>query len=547
MQELLNQVLNTLRGMWKFRWPGLIVAWVVAVVGVVVVWRIPDQFEASARIYVDTDTILKPLMSGLAVQPNVEQQISMLSRTLISRPNLEKLVRMADLDLKNQSKADQEALIERLQKGIAMRTAGGANLYLMSYRDPEPEKAKRVIQSMVSIFVESGMGASRKDTDSAKSFLTEQIKIFEARLEEAETRMKEFRLRNIDRQGADGKDVASRMAEISTQLEAARLQLREAERSRDAAKRQLAEARGQSPSTSTLPNLAPAPGATLPSGAPVGNFATPEIDARIQDQRRNLDGLLQRYTDQHPDVQNARRLIGELEEQKRREVAELQRRAQAAAAAAAQAAALAPRTATTPGESLAVQEMSRMLATAEVQVAAMQARVDEYAGRMAQVRQQLKTAPQIEAEAAQLNRDYAIIKKNYEDLVARRQSAVMSGELDVATGVAEFKLIDPPRVAPRPVSPNRLLLLPAVLFASLALGVAFAFAAVQVRPTFGHADELRQKTGLPLLGVVSALITDADRRRERASMFRFVTASGGLVGIFVAGLIAMIVMNRYGA
>jgi polysaccharide chain length determinant protein (PEP-CTERM system associated) len=546
MQDLLNQVLNALRGMWKFRWPGLIVAWVVAVIGVVVVWRIPDQFEASARIYVDTDSILKPLMSGLAVQPNVEQQINMLSRTLISRPNLEKLVRMADLDLKNQTKGDQEALIERLQRGISMKTAGQANLYLMSYRDPEPEKAKRVVQSLVSIFVESGMGASRKDTDSAKSFLTEQIKIFEVRLEEAEARLKEFRLRNIDRQGTDGKDVTSRMAEIGTQLEAARLQLREAERSRDAAKRQLADARGQVPSTA-VPNLL-APGPAGPGAAvQLSSILTPEIDARIQDQRRNLDGLLQRYTDQHPDVLNARRLISELEEQKRKEVAELYRRAQAAAAAAAIAAASAPRTATAPGESLAVQEMSRMLATAEVQVAAMQARVDEYAGRMVQVRQQLKTAPQIEAEAAQLNRDYAIVKKNYEDLVARRQSAVMSGELDVATGVADFKLIDPPRVAPRPVSPNRLLLLPAVLFASLALGVAFAFAAVQIRPTFGHADELRQKTGLPLLGVVSALVNDADRRRERASMFRFVTASGGLVGIFVAGLIAMIVMNRYGA
>ncbi|MBL8286370.1 MAG: chain length-determining protein [Rubrivivax sp.] len=544
MQDLLKQVLNTLRGMWKFRWQGLIVAWVVAVVGVVVVWRIPDQFEASARIYVDTDSILKPLMSGLAVQPNVEQQITMLSRTLISRPNLEKLVRMADLDLKNQSKQDQEALIERLQRGIVMRTAGGANLYVMSYRDPEPDKAKRVIQSMVSIFVESGMGATRKDTDSAKSFLAEQIKIYETRLEEAEARLKDFRLRNIDRQALDGKDVASRMAEIGTALEAARLQLREAERSREAARRQLAEARGQAPSTA-LPNLlAPAPGA---AAIPAGNFATPEIDARIQDQRRNLDGLLQRYTDQHPDVLNARRLIAELEEQKRREVAELQRRAQAAAVAAAAAAASAPRVATTPGESLAVQEMSRMLATAEVQVAAMQARVDEYAGRMAQVRQQLKTAPQIEAEAAQLNRDYAIIKKNYEDLVARRQAAVMSGELESAAGVADFKLVDPPRVAPRPVSPNRLLLLPGVLFAALALGLASALAAVQIRPTFGRGDELRQKTGLPLLGVVSALITDADRRRERASMFRFVTASGGLVGIFVAGLIAMIVMNRYGA
>jgi uncharacterized protein involved in exopolysaccharide biosynthesis len=93
MQELVQQVLAVLRGMWKFRWPGVAVAWVVAAVAVVVIWRIPDQYEAAARIYVDTDSILKPLMSGLAVQPNVDQQISMLSRTLISRPNIEKLIR----------------------------------------------------------------------------------------------------------------------------------------------------------------------------------------------------------------------------------------------------------------------------------------------------------------------------------------------------------------------------------------------------------------------------------------------------------------------
>jgi polysaccharide chain length determinant protein (PEP-CTERM system associated) len=547
MQDIVNQLLSTLRGMWKFRWPALIVAWVVAIVGVVVVWRIPDQYEATARIFVDTDSILKPLMSGLAVQPNVEQQIAMLSRTLISRPNLEKLVRMADLDLKNQSKADQEALLERLLKGISLRTAGtgAANLYLMSYRDPEPEKAKRVIQSMVSIFVESGMGASRKDTDSAKSFLTEQIKIFEARLEEAETRVKEFRLRNMDRQGLDGRDAASRLAEISTQFESARLQLREAERARDAAKRQLAEARGQAPSTA-LPNLLQAAPAAS-SAAASFPVSTPEIDARIEAQRRSLDTLLQRYTEQHPDVIGTRRLLTDLEDQKRKEVAELQRRAQAAAAAAAAAAAVTPRPGAAPAtESLAVQEMSRMLAAAEVQVAAMQARVDEYSSRMAQVRQQLKSAPQIEAEAAQLNRDYDIVKRNYEDLVARRQAAVMSGELDVATGVAEFRLIDPPRVSPRPVSPNRLLLLPGVLLAAVGLGLAFAFVAGQLRPTFASPDELRQKTGLPLLGIVSALVTDADRRRARSSMFRFVTASGGLVGVFVAGLIAMIVMNRYG-
>lgn len=535
MQELVQQLIVTARGMWKFRWPSLVVAWAVAAIGVVVVWRIPDQYEAAARIYVDTDSILKPLMSGLAVQPNIDQQIGMLSRTLISRPNIEKLIRMADLDLKSQSKGEQDALVDKLMRGIEIRTAGGVNLYSLAYRDSEQDKAKRVIQSMVSIFVESGLGASRKDTDSAKTFLGEQIKTFEAKLEEAEARMKEFRLRNIERQSADGKDSATRMGEVSAQLDAAKLQLREAEKSRDAAKRQLAEARGQAaPSGSALPDLLS--GRTGTSGTPA--FSTPEIDSRIDTQKRALDGLLQRYTDQHPDVVNARRLITDLEEQKRKEVAELQRRAAAQPAAPA-----GPHTAM---ESLAAQELTRMLATAEVQTAALQARVEEYAGRYAAVRGSLNTAPQIEAEAAQLNRDYAITKKNYEDLVARRQSAVMSGELDVASGVAEFRLIDPPRVAPKPVSPNRLLLVPAVLAAALGAGLFVAFAASQLRPTFGNADELRLKTGLPLLGVVTLLTTDTDRRRERASLFRFVVASGGLVGVFVAGLMAMTLMSRYG-
>ncbi len=514
--------------MWKFRWQGLITTWVVAIAGVVIVSRVPDQYEASARVYVDTDSILKPLMSGLAVQPNIDQQIGMLSRTLISRPNLEKLVRMADLDLKDQSKGDQELLMERLQKGIEIRTAGGVNLYAMAYRDSEPDKAKRVIQAMVSIFVESGLGASRKDTDSAKTFLNEQIKVFEGRLEEAEGRLKEFRLRNIDRQGPEGKDVATRLGEISGQLEAARLLLREAEQSRDAAKRQLAEARGQIKGSAALPNL-----------LTEGRFAvaTPEIDSRIDAQKRALDSLLQRYTEQHPDVVGARRLIADLEQQKRKEIQEAQRAAASAPAAGANLAT----------ESLAQQELNRMLAGSEVQVAALRARVDEYAGRYAQAREQLKTAPQIEAEASQLNRDYAVTKKNYDDLVARRQSAVMSGELDVASGVADFRLIDPPRVTPKPVSPNRLLLYPVALVAALAAGLFLAFAASQLRPTFGDATELRLKTGLPLLGVVSLISSDADLRRERVGTYRFIGASGSLIGLFVAGMIALLVLNRYGA
>jgi polysaccharide chain length determinant protein (PEP-CTERM system associated) len=531
MEEIVKQVMTILRGMWKFRWQGLVVAWIVAAVGVVVVFRIPDQYEATARIYVDTDSILKPLMSGLAVQPNIEQQIGMLSRTLISRPNIEKLVRMADLDLKSESKADQDLLVDRLMKSIDIRVTGGLNLYTLNYRDTEQEKAKRVIQSLVSIFVESSLGASRKDSDSAKTFLNEQIKAFEAKLEEAEARMKEFRLRNLELQGPDGKDAATRLAELATQLETARLQLREAENMRDSAKQQLAAERGSGASLATQ---------SLLQESSI-NIATPELDGRIEALRRNLDALLQRFTEQHPDVIGTRRLLADLEEQRKKEVAQLRQAAMASAGSSVGAGAAGGGSA-----NLVVAELNRMLATSEVQVAALRARVAEFTARYNAAREQMKTAPQIEAEAAQLNRDYAVTKKNYEDLVARRQAAIMSGELDVASGVAEFRLIDPPRVSPKPVAPNRLLLLPVALVAALAAGLFTAFAAAQLRPTFDDASELRSKTGLPLLGVVTMVMSDADRRMERMSTIRFVTATGSLVGLFIAGLIAMSLMGRYG-
>jgi len=532
MQEILQQVAATLRGIWKFRWLGLIVAWITAIVGVAVVWKIPDRYEAAARIYVDTDSILKPLMAGLAVQPNVDQQIGMLSRTLINRPNIEKLIRMADLDLKSQSKGQQEALVEQLLKTIELRSGAGVNLYTVTYRDLEPERAKRVVQAIVSIFVESGLGASRKDTDSAKTFLTEQIKTFEGKLEAAETRLKEFRLRNIAMQGGDGKDATGRLAEINQALDAARLQLKEAENSRDAARQQLAQERV--PATTS--------NSTVASQEAAFPVATPELDGRIEGQKRNLDSLLQRFTEQHPDVVNTKRLLKELEDQKRKEVQELRRAAMAAAATLAAQGSGSPG----PTASLAAQELGRALAASEVQVAGLKARVAEFTVRQNAAREAMKTAPQLEAEAAQLNRDYGITKKSYDDLVTRRQSAVMTGELDVASGMAEFRLIDPPRVSPQPVSPNRVVLYLGVLGAALGLGMGFAFAASQLRPTFSDADELRRKTGMPLLGVVTLLVSDADRNKQRMSLVRYFAASGGLIGLFVAGLIAMSLTSRFG-
>lgn len=512
--------------MWRHRWPALAVSWFIAIVGIVVVLAVPDKYEASARIFVDTQSILKPLMSGLAVQPNVEQQVVMLSRTLISRPNIEKLIRMADLDLANNSKAAQENLIEKLTKELQIRNTGRDNLYTLAYQDANPDRAKRVVQSLVSIFVESSLGATRKDSDSAKKFIDEQIKSYVVKLEEAESRLKEFRLRNMELQGADGQDMAGKAAAIAAQLNQAKLELREAEKARDSAKRQLEAEKSQTTNVTTRSILQES----------AINVSTPELDARIASLKQNLDGLLQRYTERHPDVVNVRRLIKDLEDQKKKEMAELRKTAIANPVATAG-----------PSQSLVSQELGRMLAASEVQVAALGARVSEYQTRLIRAQELLKTAPQIEAEFAQLNRDYGIHKKNYEDLVARRESASLSGELEGSSGSVDFRLIDPPRASQKPVAPNRLLLLPLALIASLGAGLGIAFVLSQLRAVFFDARAVRNTIGLPILGVVSLVRSEATRARESRNLKKFGLASSGLLGMFIAAVVVLTVLaNRAG-
>lgn len=509
MDELLRQAVTILRGMWHRRWIGLGVAWIVGIVGAVVLVRMHDRFEATARIYVDTQSVLKPLMSGLTVQPNVEQQVGMLARTLISRPNLEKLMRSSDLDLLVATPRERDQMIDSLASGIKFANDGrGDNLYLVSYRDTQPERAKRVVQNLVSMFVESGQGNKRRDSESAKRFIEEQIKVYEKKLEEAENRLKEFRLKNMDVTGGAGKDYIGRMTALNEEISKVKLELRAAEESRDALKRELA---GEDE-----PILVPdVPAAGAPS-------VVPELDARIEAQKRQLDDLLRRYTDLHPDVQSTRRLIAQLEDQKKHEVESIRKAAAASSAGRP-----------SPSTNRVAQQLKITLAEAEANVASLRARIGELSSRAEKLRASAARVPQIEAEMAQLNRDYDVLHKNYEQLVARRESANLSEEVDATAKIGEFRLIDPPRVSEKPVFPNRMALIPLVLAVSLGAGIFASFAVSQIFPTVQDGLALRTLCNRPVLGSVSLLVSDAFVRKNRTLNSAF---GGGLAGlVFVYG------------
>ena len=518
MNEILQQVLDNLRGMWHRRWIGLTAAWIAAIIGVAVVYKIPERYEASARVYVDTESLLKPLLAGLAIQPNVDQQVHLISRTLISRPNVEKLIRMADLDLKVTSNADREALIDQVSSTIKLSGGGTSsnttNLYVISYRDPSPDRARKVVQSLLAIFVESSLGDKQQDSRSAVKFLDEQIKHYEESLRAAENRMKDFKLKYMGFGQRDGQDYFARLGQTRSDLDAARLELQAAEQSRDAYKKELA---GEVP---TIISDTPDPRLT----------EVPELDARIAALKKETDDLRRKYTDQHPDVVAALRLMTQLEEQRK---TELEERKKSAAANPQQPVDRNP----------VFQQLRISLADAEANVASARAKLAAYDSKYRALQAQAQLAPKIEEEFSQLNRDYDVQKKTYENLTSRREAAAMGMGVQDAGG-AQFRVIDPPRVSPNPVAPNRVLLLAAAFAAAVLFGLAASFVASQVMPTFHDSRVLRDATRRPILGMVSMLPSAAFNRMRRRRAVLFAGGLSGLVASFAAVLVLAILSAR---
>jgi len=526
MQEILDLVRSTLRGMWMYRWWGFIAAVFAGIAGTAWVLTIPNQFEARARVYVDTQSILKPLMSGLAVQPNVDQQIAMMSRTLISRPNIEKVIRMADLELQVRSPKDRDDLVDDVTRRLQFSEAGGLNLYSIGFRSGNPEQARKVVQSFLSLFVESNLGDKRRDTDQAVKFIDEQIKQYEQRLVEAENRLKEFRIRNIMQMPNLAQDSIARAGDLQGQLAQARMELSQAENARDELRKQLAIEPPQIPDNRQMFEFPTSNGTVVA-------VRRSQYDERIDAQRRRLDELRLRYTEEHPDVVGTKRVIEQLEAARDHEL-----KGEMAKAEATSKSAPTEKIAKQPGmvANPVYQQLRVSLAETEATVASLRARAKELESRIQQMRVGATSGPKIEAEFQQLNRDYEVTKRNYEQLVARKDSALISGEMDSKAAIAEFRVIDPPRVSSKPVFPNRPALLAGVLIASLGIGLGIAFLRDQVKPTILDLRGLRQVTGLPILGAISMVADAFAIRKNRRDIVLFAGTAASYVTTFAVGL-----------
>lgn len=506
LQKTIEQIINYLKGVWIKKRYVMICSWLICPLGFLYVASTPDVYESEARVYVDTRSVLQPLLQGLAIRENPQTEIAMMVKTLLSRPNLEVIARESDLDIRAKSSADYEKLINSLSNSIKLKSTGRDNLYTISYSNRNAQMAKTVVQETLDLFVEGTHGNSRKDSDTASQFLDEQLDEYEARLSSAEQRLADFKRKYAEVLPNQG-SFYQNYSELEKALEQTNLTIKETEQQMKTLTEQIGGNKNKSDSFSVRQTNA-------------NSNLTTRFDTRIEALESNLDQLMLRYTELHPDVVEAKNLLESLRGQREKEIEEYYSSA-GGSESSDQIGSISSEL------RLEASRLQSLIASLKVRQANYQAKIDE-------LKQKIDLVPQVEAEFTALNRDYGITKSKYEELLSRKDSAELAQKAEVSSEDVKFRVIDPPLAPLKPSGPNRILGYSIVLVLGLLSGVAIAFIISQLNPILISGSQLNALTPYPVFGFVSHLNVAEIKKTNRTRLLVFLLSCSVIIAMYSA-------------
>ena len=478
MSGLYDEVRLAIHAVWTRRWLALAVAWGVCVLGWLVVSQIPSKYESRARVFVQMQQLLPTTMNGLPPQTG---SIDQIRTTLVSAVNLEKVVRGTDLANTVASDRDVADRVAGLMQNIKV-TAQGENLFEITTTQPSPKLARTVTQKLIDVFVEGNLAGDRTQTATSLRFLDGQLAQRQKQLADAEAKRADFQNRYLGSLPGTGS--------VADRIGASRQQMAQVDGDLAAASSALAAVNGQ---MAGVP--ASVPGAGPAAGLGPARARLAAINGQLADARARG------YTDNHPDV--------------------LALKSQLAVASAA--ARGEPLTGGAGGGTpnplyLSLQSLR---ADKEAAVASLRIRKAQLQGDLDQLNAKLAVDPQVAAEQGRIERDYQVLKDQYDQLLTQREQMNLRGAAQTQTDPVKFSVIDPPTTPRTPAAPNRVLLLTGVLIAGLGAGLGGAFALGQLRQTFATAPKLERAAGMPVLGSIGEMVTrtQADLRLKRLKLF----------------------------
>jgi succinoglycan biosynthesis transport protein ExoP len=508
MNGLYDELLVALHGIWLRRWLALGVGWAIALVGWTVVSMIPNRYESVSRILIQTNSLL-PDKVGITSQDQ-QQGIESVRQTLLSAANLQQVVRGTDLAQRaktDNAVADTAAGLTKNIKIVSQQD----NLFEISASSGDSslsdatnaKLSRQIVQKLIDLFVDGNLTGGRIETGQTLKFLTAQLDLRGQQLADAEAKRQQFSEKYMALLPGTGS--------ISDRIDAARAEMSRIDSDLGVAQSGLAAVNGQ---------LAATPAATRTPGTMSAGSAGDGRAAAIQAQI--ADGQARGWTNAHPDMVALRNQL-----------------------------------ARTPAGGGGAGSMSAGTSTPNpmyVSLRSMQAEKQAVAGalssRKAQIQAQINGVlaaqaanPEMAAQQTELDRNYTVLKTQYDKMLADREDVKLRGQVQNQTDAVKFSVIDPPSAPRIPTAPNRPLLLTLVLFVALAGGTGTAFALGQLRKTYATAPRLAAASGLPVLGSIGEVIPHSEKTDRLRKLKLFAGGGAALAGVYALLMIVEFVQR----
>jgi polysaccharide chain length determinant protein (PEP-CTERM system associated) len=449
----------------------------VNVMGAMVALTWPEGYTSSTMLYVEERNILDPLMQGAAVRTPVVDRSRIATEVIYGRKVMHQLAEGLELFTADTSDIQKESIINRLRRKTKVLNPG-RGLIRIEHTDTDPERAYHATQKLAELFIAESHEEKLRESKNAYEFIDKQVHEYHAKLMQAEQELKELRSDNIDvGVGPTGTDGVARINQLHSQRDATTQDLRESETRKNSIERQLS---GESATALMLSRT--------------GQYRT-----RLSELRTQLAALKLDYHDTHPDIIRVTHQIQDLEESIRIEEAK-------------------PKTpANTPGSQEQAAIHSPVYQQLRLELTQTQTRIDTLRARVAEINHQIQTEQTRSKQAqggaaamAEITRDYQVNSTLYQDLLRRRENALVSMNINRDRQGLGFTIQEEANL---PVTPSGLLFVHVLLIGillSFLLPVAAVAAVVFLDGRIRVASALVEHFKIPVLGTVPHMWAPAD-------------------------------------
>ncbi len=485
---------------WWRKWWFFLPVFLGTAIAIMVSYTLSPQYRSSTLILVEPQKVPSAYVSS-TITSSVEDRLNTISQQILSRTNLEKIIREFGLYKPNATKPtglervatsirrrvkdilastglyeQQDAsawvparYVERMRNAteITVIGGGGKNAFTVAYSGTDPETVRRVTNTLASLFIEENLKIRERQAEGTTQFLAGELAIAEGELQRLEQRLKEFKERH---KGALPEQLDANLRTLDRfqlQLQTINSTLRTAEEKRLFYAQQL-----QNDTDTLVPE-----GSVQPSQTPRG--------AELEQLRRDLVRLRAQFNDTYPDIVLLKNRIKEVKEQL---------------------------TSAQPVEDIAVgvpQVKSQVASTLEAQMSLLDSEINALKESGVHVREQiaayekrLEATYENELKTFTLTRDYDISKGNYETILTKSLNAKMSENLERKQKGEQFRVLDPANLPTEPFKPDRtkIILLGGALSGALGAGVIFLLEFLQ--PSFRKPEDLQRSVELATLVII---------------------------------------------